>query len=83
MIYILLTVYLLSAFGSWWYTSKSYYHSNSKFRVLEPDELDWFFVLMPLMNMINLVITLGDWEDTRGSTYKREEITTKLWKTKW
>lgn len=83
MIYILLTVYLLSAFGAWWYTSKAYYHPNSKFRVLEPDELDWFFVLMPVMNMINLGITLGDWEDTRGSTYKREEITTKLWKTKW
>lgn len=83
MIYIFLTIYLLSTFGAWWYTSKSYYHPDSKFRVLEPDEYDVFLVLMPIVNMITLGITLMDWEDTMGRAYKRKEITTKLWKTKW
>lgn len=76
MIYISLTVYLLSAFGAWWYTSKAYYHPKGKFYGNQLLGIEWVGVLVPGLNTMNLIYLMVSWEDPMSNK-------DKLWKTKW
>lgn len=77
MIYTLLTVYLLSAFGSWWYTSKAHFHPKGNYYdTTDPNSFDIFWILTPVCNTFVFFFYTVIWKDQK---YRK----TKLWKTKW
>jgi hypothetical protein len=53
-----LLIYLASAFSMYKWFQKAYYHTNGRFKELEPDSTDFFLCFVPL---INTVISILFW----------------------
>lgn len=61
MIYlIILTIYLLSVYINYKWMQKAYYHENGRWKNIEPNNIDLFFVFFPIMNTILATSNLFD-----------------------
>lgn len=47
---LLLLIYLASVFSMYKWVQLAYYHNNGIFKTMEPDEIDYFFCFMPIIN---------------------------------
>ena len=47
---LLLLIYLASVFSMYKWIQMAYYHTNARFKTLEPDGIDYFFCFMPIIN---------------------------------
>lgn len=65
-----LLLYIVSAYGSYTYIQKSYYHEDGQYNIIEPDSFDIFIMLFPLVNSwFSIEYMLGLWRRNRTTNF--------------
>jgi hypothetical protein len=55
-------VYIASIYGCYKYIQKSHYHEDGQYNIIEPDSVDIFMMLFPLVNSwFSIEYMLGLW----------------------